>query len=227
VNDRANTARRAIVGRHGKMSVSRAGTARCPYRELLVAQPDQVTAAVARNVRAYRIKRKWTLDVLAARAGVSKGMLVQVEQGRTNPSIATLCRLADGLGVPLPRLVEVAEVPAIRIVAASDAVTPWQGREGSSAKLMVGSHPPNHVELWDWRVAVGDGYVAEPHPLGTRELLFVVTGTLALGVEGHIERATAGEAVLFSGDRAHEYHNGGNDPLHFVMFVTAHNPHPN
>jgi transcriptional regulator with XRE-family HTH domain len=188
-----------------------------------MADPEQVTAAVARNVRAYRLNRSWTLDVLAARAGVSKGMLVQIEQGRTNPSIATLCRLADGLGVALARLVEVAEVPAIRLVEAPDAVTLWRGREGSSAKLMVGSDPPHHVELWDWRIAVGDGYVAEAHPLGTRELLFVVEGTLALGVEGQVKHASSGDAVLFSGDRPHAYHNGGDTPLHFVMFVTADN----
>lgn len=188
-----------------------------------MADPEQVTAAVARNVRAYRIHRSWTLDVLAARASVSKGMLVQIEQGRTNPSIATLCRLADGLGVPLARLVEVAEVPAIRVVKAPDAVTLWRGEEGSTAKLMVGSDPPHHVELWDWHVAVGDGYVAEAHPLGTRELLFVIEGTLALVVEGQAQHASTGDAVLFSGDRAHEYHNGGNEPLRFVMFVTAEN----
>lgn len=185
-----------------------------------MADPEQVTAAVARNVRAHRLKRNLTLDVLAARAGVSKGMLVQVEQGRTNPSIATLSRLANGLGVAVARLVEVAEVPAIRLVEAPDAVTLWRGMEGSTAKLMVGSDPPHHVELWDWNIAVGDGYVAEAHQLGTRELLFVVEGTLALSVEGQVQHANAGDAVLFSGDRAHEYHNGGNGHLHFVMFVT-------
>ncbi len=186
-----------------------------------MADPEQVTAAVARNVRAYRISRNWTLEVLAARAGVSKGMLVQVEQGRTNPSIATLCRLADGLGVTLTRLVEVAEEPAIRLVRAADAVTLWHGMEGSRAKLMVGSDPPDNVELWEWHIAVGDGYVGDAHGLGTRELLFVVAGTLALGVEGHVEHAHAGDAVLFSADRAHEYRNGGTEPLHFLMFVIA------
>ena len=186
-----------------------------------MADPEQVTAAVARNVRAHRMRRNWTLEKLAARAGVSKGMLVQVELGRTNPSIATLCRLADGLGVALTGLVEVTEGPPFRIVKAPEATILWRSVEGSSAKLMLGSNPPSQVELWDWHIAVEDGYVADAHGLGTRERLFVVTGTLALGVEGHVQHVHSGDAVVFSADRPHEYRNGGNDFLHFVMLVTV------
>lgn len=186
-----------------------------------MADPEQVTAAVARNVRAHRLIRNLTLEMLATRAGVSKGMLVQVEQGRTNPSIATLCRLADGLGVALTGLVEVTEGPAFRIVKAPEAATLWRSMEGSSAKLMLGSDPPSHVELWDWHIAVDDGYVTDAHGLGTRERLFVVTGTLALGVDGHVQHVHSGDAVVFSADRPHEYRNGGKDFLHFVMLITV------
>ena len=67
-------------------------------RERQVPEPDDVNAAVGRNVRSHRTRLAWTLDDLAARSGVSKGMLSQVEQARTNPSVATICRLATALG---------------------------------------------------------------------------------------------------------------------------------
>ncbi|MGZ4466446.1 MAG: hypothetical protein ACXVW0_13885 [Nocardioides sp.] len=35
-------------------------------------------STVARNVRALRTEQAWTLDELAGRSGVSKGMLVQI-----------------------------------------------------------------------------------------------------------------------------------------------------
>ena len=59
-----------------------------------------------------------TLEDLLARAGVSKGMLLQVEQARTNPSVATICRLATALGVSIASLVEAPEVPGARVVRA-------------------------------------------------------------------------------------------------------------
>ncbi len=69
-------------------------------------------STVARNVRALRTEQAWTLDELAGRSGVSKGMLVQIEQNRTNPSIGTLCRIAEAFGVSLASLVELGQSPA-------------------------------------------------------------------------------------------------------------------
>ncbi|HEV3465223.1 MAG TPA: helix-turn-helix transcriptional regulator, partial [Actinomycetota bacterium] len=60
----------------------------------------------------------WTLEDLATRAGISKGMLLQVEQARTNPSVATICRLATALGVSIASLVEAPEGPSARVVRA-------------------------------------------------------------------------------------------------------------
>ena len=40
-------------------------------------------------------ERRWTLEQLAARSGVSKGMVVQIEQGRTHPSIGTQSKVAE------------------------------------------------------------------------------------------------------------------------------------
>ena len=52
--------------------------------------PAEVAGAVALNLRRLRTSRQWSLDTLAARSGVSKGMLVQLEGARTNPSLGTL-----------------------------------------------------------------------------------------------------------------------------------------
>ena len=59
-------------------------------------EPDDVNAAVACSVRGHRTRLAWTLDDLAARSGVSKGMLSQVEQARTNPSVATIWPAGHG-----------------------------------------------------------------------------------------------------------------------------------
>ena len=58
------------------------------------------------RIKQERSTRRWTLDHLAEVAGVSRRMLVKVEQGSVNPSIGTLLRLSDALGIGLPTLVE-------------------------------------------------------------------------------------------------------------------------
>ena len=178
-------------------------------------EADDVNAAVARNVRGHRTRMAWTLEDLAARSGVSKGMLSQIEQARTNPSVATICRLATALGVSVATLVEAPEMPSARVVRADEAVTLWAGsREGSAARLLVGSGTSQQVELWD-----GDGYASEAHPSGTRELLMVIDGELTLELDGIPHQVCDGDAIAFVADRPHAYRNRGTAPLRYSLSV--------
>jgi transcriptional regulator with XRE-family HTH domain len=181
--------------------------------------PEEVNAAVGRNVRAGRTRLAWSLEELAARSGVSKGMLHQVEQARTNPSIATICRLADALGVTVASLVEAPEVPSARVVRADQAIQLWNGKPGSSHRLLVGSGTREQVELWDARLAPGDGYQGEAHPSGTRELLLVIEGELTMEVDGVPHLVGPGDAIAFVADCAHAYRNAGDTPVRFTMAV--------
>ena len=183
-------------------------------------EPDDVNAAVARNVRGHRTRMAWTLDDLAARSGVSKGMLSQVEQARTNPSVATICRLATALGVSVASLVEAPEMPGARVVRAEEAVTLWTGEQpGSAARLLVGSGTSQQVELWDVEMLPGDGYGSEAHPSGTRELLLVVEGELTLELDGIPHRVGSGDAIAFVADHPHAYRNRGDQPLRYALSV--------
>src|ERR1700759_1253210 len=81
---------------------------------------DAVTA-VAQHVRALRQARGWSLDELSGRSGVSKGMVVQIEAARTNPSLGTLTRVADAFGVTIARLLEPAAERVVRLTGLQDA----------------------------------------------------------------------------------------------------------
>ena len=81
---------------------------------------EELNGAIARRLGQLRRARQQSFDELALRTGVSKGMLVQIEQGRANPSIGTLCRLAAGFGVSVVELLseEDTKTSAIQIVGA-------------------------------------------------------------------------------------------------------------
>lgn len=181
--------------------------------------PDDVADAIARNTRALRAERQWTLDQLAARSGVSKGMLVQIEQARTNPSIGTLCRLADAYGVTLARIVELSDAASVRVVAPDEVINLWKGADGSAGDLLIGVDRVEHVELWRWTLAPGDSHLSEGHLTGTREMLAVLAGTLTLDVGDATHTVRAGGAVLFDGDRDHAYRNEHKRPLDMVLVV--------
>ncbi|MGO2136362.1 helix-turn-helix domain-containing protein [Marinobacter sp.] len=67
------------------------------------ADAESISQAVASKLNAYRKEQKLSLDELSRRAGISKGMLVGMEKGLANPSIAIACDPnslpCDGIGV--------------------------------------------------------------------------------------------------------------------------------
>ncbi|MGC4853873.1 helix-turn-helix domain-containing protein [Micromonospora sp. DT4] len=69
-------------------------------------------------------------------------MLVQIESARTNPSVGTLCRVADAFGVNIARLVEPDEEQTVRISSTAEAPVLWQGEHGGSAHLLSGLANP-------------------------------------------------------------------------------------
>ena len=80
-----------------------------------------LTAVLARTLQALRAERGWSLDQLAARSGVSKGVLVSLEQGRSNPNLATLARIGDAFGLPVTRLIDPPAEPSVRITGPAEA----------------------------------------------------------------------------------------------------------
>lgn len=177
-----------------------------------------VAVAVARNVRAARAARGWSLDSLAARSGVSKGVLVSLEQARSNPNLATLVRIGDALGLPLTTLVEAATEPGVRLAVPTPL---WHGPDGGEGVLLTGSDQPSAVELWSWRLAPGEELGSEPHAVGTRELIHVLEGVLTLVSDGVTLEVPAGGAARLVGDRPHRYANRGAAPVRYVAAVTV------
>lgn len=180
---------------------------------------DKIGDAVARTVRSLRAAHGWSLDQLAARAGVSKGVLVALEQVRGNPNLGTLIRISEALGVPLTRLVQVEEDPPIQLFPSARHVVLWNGPAGGSGTLLAGSDPRPSIELWRWRLCPGECRDSEPHTPGTREIIAVESGLLSLTVDGKRTEVTAGDAAVFHGDRPHSYANEGTDDVHFVLTV--------
>ena len=179
--------------------------------------PSAIAAALSRNVRALRLGKHLTLDALAMQAGISRGMLVQVEQGRTNPSLATLCRLANALGVPLPQLLDVGTPAMVQIVPSENNVVLWKGESGGEGRMLSASKTPCPLELWEFRLAPGELYKADPQSPGTVEMVYVLAGQLTLRVEDESVQAAAGHTVLFHPDRDHEYRNAGTEWVHMVI----------
>lgn len=179
----------------------------------------ELTAAVADHVRALRTARGWSLDELAGRSGVSKGMLVQIEGARSNPSIGTLNRIAEAFGVTVTRLLEPSTERVVQIVDAAEAPLLWQGKHGGHGRILRGLSDPGCVELWEWQLAPGEGHDSAEHAPRSRELLHILAGEATVTVAGEDHRVRTGQTIDFRADRAHSYRNDGDTPTRLLMVV--------
>jgi transcriptional regulator with XRE-family HTH domain len=178
-----------------------------------------LAGVIGARVKAERQTRNWTLDTLAEAAGVSRRMVINVEQGVSNPSVGTLLRISGALGVGLPALVEPPQRKPVRVTRHGEGSVLWSGHSGGRGTLVAATEPPDIVELWDWVLEPGEQHDSEPHTPGTRELLQVLTGTLKLEIAADVVDLDTGDAIVFPGDVSHAYANASGDPVRLSLAV--------
>jgi transcriptional regulator with XRE-family HTH domain len=182
---------------------------------------NDLSTALARTLAALRAERGWSLDQLAVRSGVSKGVLVSLEQARSNPNLATLARVGDAFGLPVTRLLEAPPEPSVRITGPGDARTLWRGAHGGTGTIIAATEAPWAAELWRWVVLPGESFGGDPHAPASRELAWVEEGALTLTVAGVRHRVGPGQCARFPGGLPHSYANEGTEPVRLTMVVVV------
>lgn len=65
---------------------------------------DQIDKNIASNLRRIRKSKNMSLDMLARKTGVSKSMLGQIERGESIPTISTVAKITNGIGISFEEL---------------------------------------------------------------------------------------------------------------------------
>jgi transcriptional regulator with XRE-family HTH domain len=180
-------------------------------------EPTELAGALARVLQSLRAERGWSLDQLALRSGVSKGVLVALEQGRSNPNLATLARIGDAFGVPVTRLVDVPDEPAVRITGPGQARVLWRGPAGGTGTIIAATEPPWAAELWRWVLQPGERFGGDAHAPASREMTWVEAGAVTLTVAGRGYQVGTGQCARFPGGLPHSYANEGAEPAMMTM----------
>jgi len=180
---------------------------------------QEISNAVSERIKSFRKARRFSQDELSRIAGISKGMLVELEKGSANPSIAILCKLATALGLSVADIVNISSTPLSYIIDKKDIPVLWKGDKGGSARLLAGTQGPDMIELWRWEMFPGERFDAQPHSAGTVEILHVESGELGLLIDKQELVIQTGCSAVAITDVAHSYFNSADDRLTFTMTV--------
>ncbi len=168
---------------------------------------NEVSLSTGRAVKGQREAAGFSLRVLAARSGISASMISDIERGTKSPTVITVVRLAQALGVTAAALIDGGAGPAPRIrvlrrgeAASGEHPAPWQSlgpaAPGSRVDFVRYQIPPSTV--------LGPSIA---HALGTVEHMHVATGTVRVTVGDETAELAAGDSCSCRTDVPHGVEN--------------------
>jgi XRE family transcriptional regulator, regulator of sulfur utilization len=167
---------------------------------------------LGKRIQDRRLERGMTLQDLAAASSVSVSMLSAAERGQKAATVTVLDRIAAGLGVSLPALIDVAADAAVivRRAAEQDVIDePGGWRRTILTPVVPGVN-------FEWiRTTLPAGCDAGWYPgyaPGSHEFVVVDSGTLRLRLDDREADLNAGDSAYFAADVRHGYANPGRVP---------------
>jgi transcriptional regulator with XRE-family HTH domain len=180
----------------------------------------QVASSVSRNVKRLRMKRDLSLEALAREAGVSRGMLSQIELGRSVPTIALLWRVARALDVPFAALTGDDRPTGTVLLPATKAKVLTSPNGSFTSRALFPYDSERRVEFYKLTLAPGSEEIADPHPPGTTENLTVVSGQVEIVVSDVSYVLKLDDAIMFQADVPHIYRNLGATVASMYLVMT-------
>lgn len=175
------------------------------------------------QLRAARLERRLTLAQVAAKAGLTKGFLSQLERGESNASISSLLALCRVLGIGIAQLLEKAAVSsaASPLVRRADRKILYLGGEGVRDEL-VSSPGERRFEVFETHIEPHGTPGEEPYSLDAEfGFAYVLRGRLefVIGDASHVlER---GDTIAYSPRDPHTFRNPSSSRPTVVIFVKS------
>lgn len=174
-----------------------------------------VLDAVSYQVKALRRSRGLSQQALADASGVSRRMIAAIESRQDNLSLVTVDKLAQALSVRFADMFTPKELEPRSI----SRVNAWYGDDPESWARIAETSSDARVELWEWSLAPGEEYHAEPDPAGMEELIFCLSGRLVVKVQGEELHLEVGQTTHFQSDTLYSYRCTGLEKAKFLKCV--------
>ncbi|MCM2477211.1 helix-turn-helix domain-containing protein [Rhizobium sp. CG5] len=170
------------------------------------------------RIKTLRKARNLTLDALATLAATDKGYLSRLERGMKSPTVATLLKLSEALGVPMGELLgEQIASDVIHVTRKSERV-PIGGEEGGG---MLQSLSGNSSSLSAFIIHPETEFTAhrpESAHAG-EEFLLTLSGSIEIRFPDRGFVLDEGDSLIFPGHLPHRVRRVGDQPSSALVVV--------
>ncbi|MFZ1770061.1 MAG: cupin domain-containing protein [Caldilinea sp.] len=190
-------------------------------------QPDNSAAAsaapsqesyVGQRVRQLRIESGWSIRALAEASGLAANTLSLIENGKISPSVGTLHRAAQALGVAITAFFE-APAPRRQVVSTSAASRIGERFEHGAVEDLAGDFASRGLHPCLVTLAPHNGSGADAIVHTGYEFVYCLQGRVTYTVDGERYLLTPGDSLLLESHLPHRWQNEEDAPAQMLLVL--------
>ncbi len=183
-------------------------------------QNDAVSVNIGERLRELREARNISMRALAARSGLSANALSMIERSKASPSVSTLYKLADALGVSITSFFgsDTQRQQVVFLKADQRARMSFTRGifEGLGGEQFVGRVEPFLLTL---ESNANSGPRSMAHT--GHEFVFCLRGELEYQVERQVFQLSSGDSLLFAAHLKHRWKNLGGTVVTALIIISG------
>lgn len=181
---------------------------------------EAISVDVSARLRELREGQGMSMRTLATKSGLSANALSMIERGKTSPSVSTLYKLADALGISITAFFGVETEKKKIVFLKSDQRTRMSFTRGVFEAL-GGEQFSGRME--PFMLTLESGASCGPHGMvhTGHEFIFCLRGQLDYFVEKEIFHLEAGDSLLFSSQLSHRWRNPSTHVTNALIVISG------
>jgi transcriptional regulator with XRE-family HTH domain len=181
---------------------------------------DAVSVDVGGKLRTLREARGLSIRALARASGISANALSVIERGKSSPSVSTLYKVTDALGVPITTLFRTEPERKNIVFRKADERTRVAFQRGLwedlGGEMFTGGVEP-------FALTLESGTSSGPYPImhSGHEFVICLRGQLEYQVENELYLLEPGDTLLFTSNLKHRWRNPGSTVTNAIFVLSG------
>lgn len=181
---------------------------------------DAISVNIGERLRELREARNISMRTLATKSGLSANALSMIERGRASPSVSTLYKLADALGVSITSFFG-SDSERKKVVFLKGDERPRVSFTRGVFEGLGGEHFVGRVEPFILTLESNANSGPRSMTHTGHEFVFCLRGKLEYQVERQIIELESGDSLLFAANLKHRWKNVGGTVVTALIIISG------
>lgn len=174
------------------------------------------------KIKELRSLKRYSLDELSRRSGVSKSMISKIERKEKCPTLEVAAKISEALDTTLSSLLAASSTADIVVTRKQDRSVFLDELTGFRRELLSPQRPNPELEFIENCIPPHSSSPAfPPHRKGVEEYITVTAGVLTARLGPQEVRLEAGDSLFFRASVVHQFCNDGDTECRYFLVIDS------